>query len=500
MPTSSKTKPRILVVTPEITYLPEGMGNLAQRLSAKAGGMADVSASLVNALYEQGADVHVALPNFRKLFNLETHNVFENEYAKVNRALPEQHIHLAEDRIFYHRDGVYNAADNHKMALAFQREVINHTIAQVKPDLIHCNDWMTGLVPAVAKRHGIKCLFTVHNIHTERLPLAEIEDRGIDAADFWQDCYFMRKPHSYEESRENNHVDMLTTGIFAADHVNSVSPSFLSEVVDGKHSFVPGHINHELWQKCQSGSASGILNAPDVSFCPKSDSHLKAHFNAETHVEGKAQNKALLQEAIGLKQNPDAPILLWPSRLDPIQKGPELFCDILHLLAKEHPTLQVAIIANGEFKENFANVIKQHGLHDRVAIADFNEALSRLGYAGSDFMIMPSRFEPCGLPQMVSPKYGTLPIAHDTGGIHDTVDPFNYDLNSGNGFLFQHYTTEGLHWAINEALHFYSQPADVKKHHLSRIMLESESRFNHKNTARDYISLYEKMLGRSVTG
>ena len=475
------------------------MGNLAQRLSAKAGGMADVSASLVAALYQQGADVHVALPNYRKMFHLETKNVFENEYEKVDRDLPEQHMHLAEDRIFYHRSGVYSSGENQQMALAFQREVINHTIAQVQPDLIHCNDWMTGLIPAVAKRHGIKSLFTCHNIHTERISLADIEDRGIDAADFWNQCYFLRPPHNYEETRETNPVDLLTTGIFASDHVNSVSPTFLSEVVDGKHSFVPGHINHELWEKCHSGNASGILNAPDVSFCPTRDQHLDVHYTAETHIDGKAKNKAMLQERLGLRQDPSAPILLWPSRLDPVQKGPELLSGILFRLTEEHPNLQIAMIANGEFKEHFLKIVEIHGIHDRVAIADFTEPLSRLGYAGSDFMIMPSRFEPCGLPQMVSPKYGTLPIAHDTGGIHDTVDPFNYDLDSGNGFLFQHYTPDGLHWAISEALHFYAQPTEAKAHHIKRIMTESAERFNHANTAKDYINLYEKMLGRPVT-
>jgi glycogen synthase len=191
--------------------------------------------------------------------------------------------------------------------------------------------------------------------------------------------------------------------------------------------------------------------------------------------------------------------LLWPSRLDPVQKGPELFSHILYQLTSEHPNLQVAIIANGEFKPYFGNIVAEHELYDRIAITDFSEPLSRLGYAGSDFMIMPSRFEPCGLPQMVSPKYGTLPIAHDTGGIHDTVDPFNYDLDSGNGFLFGHYSPEGLHWAINEALHFYSQPPEIKEHHIRRIMIESANRFNHENTAKDYIALYERMLDRSVT-
>ena len=192
-----RKKPTILIVTPEITYLPEGMGNMAQRMSAKAGGMADVSASLVSALYDQGADVHVALPNYRRMFHMDVQEVYDREYQRVHEKLGVERIHLAEDRIFYHRDQVY-ADENLHVSLAFQREVINHTIPQVHPDLIHCNDWMTGLIPAAAKRFGIPSLMTLHNIHTEKVSMAEIEDLGIDAAEFWQHLYFERRPHSYD--------------------------------------------------------------------------------------------------------------------------------------------------------------------------------------------------------------------------------------------------------------------------------------------------------------
>jgi len=224
-----KNKPTILVVTPEITYLPEGMGNMAQRMRAKAGGMADVSASLVSALFDQGADVHVALPNYRRMFNTDVKTVHDREYERVSERIGEERIHLAEDRIFYHRDEVYSSENVH-MALAFQREIINHIIPQVKPDLIHCNDWMTGLIPPLAKRLGIPCLYTIHNIHTEKMTMAGIEDRGIDVADFWNHLYFERPPFSYEESRDNNNVDFLASGIFASDHVNTVSTTFLYEV------------------------------------------------------------------------------------------------------------------------------------------------------------------------------------------------------------------------------------------------------------------------------
>lgn len=503
-PTPSKPepeeRPRILIVTPEITYLPEGMGNLAQRMSAKAGGMADVSASLVKALHDQGADVHVALPNYRKMFHLDVAQVHDLEYNKVSRALPEQRIHLAEDRVFYHRSKVYSASENHLISLAFQREVINHILPQVRPHLVHCNDWMTGLIPPVAKRFGIKSLFTVHNIHTERLTLAMIEDRGIDAADFWQHLYFTRPPYDYEESRDNNAVDFLTSGIFAADHVNSVSPTFLSEVVDGIHNHIPGHIRHELWAKCNAGCATGILNAPDPSFNPVNDTYITDHFSVDTVMKGKRENKIKLQEELGLRYAPESPLLFWPSRLDPVQKGCQLVTDILHQIISDYEgdLLQLAVIASGEYQKHFQDIVRMHGLKGRVAIREFDERLSHLGYAAADFVLMPSSFEPCGLPQMIAPKYGSLTIAHDTGGLHDTVEPLDIDRERGNGFLFNVFDSSGLRWGIDQAIQFFRQPYDVKEAQLQRIMREATSRFNHHATAGEYIRTYEKMLGRKV--
>lgn len=495
-------RPRILVVTPEITYLPPGMGNLAQRMSAKAGGMADVSASLVQALYDQGADVHVALPNYRRMFHLDVAQVHDLEYNKVSRALPEQRIHLAEDRVFYHRSRVYSASENHLLALAFQREVINHILPQVRPHLVHCNDWMTGLIPPVAKRFGMKSLFTLHNIHTERTTLDAIEDRGIDAADFWEHIYFERPPYNYEESRSDNVVDLLTSGIFAADHVNTVSPKFLSEVVDGLHSHIPGHIQHELWAKCDAGCATGILNAPDPSFNPVRDTYIEDHFSVDTVMAGKRANKIRLQQELGLRYAPDSPLLFWPSRLDPVQKGCQLVTDILQEIieAYDHDLLQVAVIASGAHQRYFHEIVETNGLHERVAVRDFDERLSHLGYAAADFVLMPSSFEPCGLPQMIAPKYGTLAIAHNTGGLHDTVEPLDFERNRGNGFRFDVFDSGGLRWAIDEAVQFFRRPFQEREEQIQRIMRESKSRFNHNATAAEYIRTYEKILGHGVCG
>jgi len=494
--------PRILIVTPEVTYLPDGMGNMANYLTAKAGGLADVSAALIGALFRQGADVHVALPDYRSLFAEHLSPVLKNELSAIRQIMPDDRIHLAADRAFFYVNRVYSNYEweNAKIALAFQREVINHIVPRVQPDLIHCNDWMTGLVPAMARQMEIPCLFTVHNIHTVRKTLSEIEDVGIDAAAFWPHLYYGYVPWSYEETRDFNAVDFLCSGIFASHFVNTVSPTFLKEMVDGRHPFVAPPIQQELVNKYHSDCAVGILNAPDPSFSPVSDPALEQNYGPNDHAAGKRTNKTFLQDYIGLTQDPNAPVFFWPSRLDPIQKGCQLLAEILYAVVSRYweQNLQIVMVANGEFKTHFQHIVQFHRLQDRVVICDFDEKLARLAYATSDFVLMPSFFEPCGLPQMIGPLYGSLPVAHDTGGLHDTVSYLDVSSNRGNGFVFDVADPHGLYWAIEQAMVFFQLPAPEKQRQIERIMTESAASFNHDVTAQHYIQLYEKMLKRPL--
>lgn len=500
--TRKKKNPRILIVTPEITYLPQGMGNMYNKLSAKAGGLADVSASLVGALFRQNADVHVALPHYRKMFQVDAFNLDSEALRMYTRHLTSNRIHLAEDRIFYYRDSVYSSyeRDSFMQAVAFQREVINNIIPAVKPDLIHCNDWMTGLIPAYARRLGIPCLFTVHNIHTQKYSMAALEDRGIDVASFWKHLYFERPPYNYEESRDSNRVDMLTSGIFAAHYINTVSPTFLREIVEWRHDFVPDYINNEIAGKYYANCARGILNAPDEAERPEIDEFLIKNYDYKTFEEGKRINKLNFQRQLGLIENPNAPILFWPSRLDPVQKGCQLLADILYRTVERyrHLNLQIAIVANGPYQNVFRDIVNFHGMYENVAVCNFAEKLSRIGFAASDFVLMPSKFEPCGLPQMTSQFYGTLPIVMNTGGLHDTVEHINTEADTGNGFVFDNYDSYGLAWAIDQAVKFYQQPRAVKNRVISRVMREAKERFNHDRTAEEYIKIYEDMLHKPL--
>ena len=494
--------PRVLIVTPEVTYLPHRMGGLASFYTAKAGGLADVSASLISALFDQGADVHVAIPDYRALFSDKLAPVLNEEINRIQRKMPDDRVHLAEDRAFYYINRVYSlyGEENIKLSLAFQREVINNIVPRVQPDLIHCNDWMTGLIPAMAREQEIPCLFTIHNVHTVKTSLAAIEDRGIDAAYFWQHLYFEKMAYSYEQTRDNNPVDLLTSGIFAAHFVNVVSPTFLQEIIDGQHSFVEGPIRRELTNKVYADCAAGIINAPDPSFDPTSDEDLAQKYGPANHVSGKKENKRVLQRNLGLNQDHRAPVFFWPSRLDPIQKGCSLLADIFYRVISDYwdQNLQVVFVANGDYQRVFENIVNFHQFQSRVAICDFSNELEHLAYGAADFILMPSSFEPCGLPQMIAPIYGALPVAHDTGGIHDTITHLDVKNNTGNGFLFKNFDAGGLYWAINQAMLFYNLPQKIKTAQIKRIMKNSVATFTHANTARQYIALYEKMLQRPL--
>lgn len=479
-------RPRILIVTPELN----GSAFLARNgmpvPCAKAGGLADISTLLVDELSDRGIDVRVAMPHFRNLF----------PDSKLSRRL-----YLCRDREFFYRRSVYDGSPeaNRRAALAFQRDVIHNILPAVKPDIVHCHDWMTGLVPAAAKAMGVRSLFTIHNLHDEVTTMAEAEDRGIDAARFWENLHFRNYPASYEESRNGNPVSMMASGIHASDHVNTVSQSFLHEMMDGRH---PGGwgLCDVLRGKHHFAAASGILNAPDPSCTPEHDSRIIRRYGAADHRAAKRVNKEELQRRLGLELDPEAPVLFWPSRLDPMQKGCGLLAHILYKLVSDYwgIGLQVVFAADGPFRPHFEHIAGFHGLQRRIAVCGFDEGLSRQAYAGSDFVLVPSAYEPCGLAQMVALKYGSLPVVHRTGGLQDTVQHLDADKQTGNGFVFNTHDCGGLRWAIDEAIRFHIRPAAEREREISRIMRESVERFSPQTTAEAYIALYEKLSNRTI--
>ncbi len=479
-----RRRPRVLLVTPEISESSFLAINGKEAPYVKAGGLADVSALLMDSLTEAGADVHVALPHFRSLFEPGP-----NGHSK--------RLHLCKDREFYYRKSVYDGCQhsNLRAALAFQRDVIHYVMPRIHPDIVHCHDWMTGLVPAAARGMGIPSIFTMHNLHDETTTLAHIEDRGIDSAGFWSHLYFNRYPFSYEETRDHNPVSMLGSGILAADRVNTVSPSFLGELSNGGHNAPPQVIDAIRGKIC-AGHASGILNSLPDRRSPMNDRAIFRNFGPEDHVQGKRENKLELQRILGLEERADAPMLFWPSRLDPVQKGCQLLAEILQKLVTDYweDGLQVVFIADGSFARHFEDIVDIGGLQRRVAVRRFHEPLSCLGYAASDFTIMPSSFEPCGLAQMIALRYGSLPVAHRTGGLRDTISKLDAGLDTGNGFLFEVHDSGGLRWALDRAMDFHRSPEKEKEHNRKRIMDDAQDAFSPDKMVGRYIDIYRSLL------
>ena len=476
---------KILLVTPEICDSIQLASTNGKSPCIKAGGLADISGLLMDSLTAVGAEVHVALPNFRSMMGAE--------------AGGHSHLlHLCEDREFCYRQAVYDgdSDSNLRAALAFQRDVIQYIIPKFKPDLVHCNDWMTGLVPAAARAMGIPSVFTLHNLHDERTTLAHIEDRGIDSASFWDQLYYARYPANYEETRNHNRVSFLASGIHAASRVNTVSVGFLHELANGQHMTSPQVID-ALHGKVSAGHAVGILNSLPDNRSPQKDTALTSCYDAASHVEGKAANKATLQRILGLEENSGAPLFFWPSRLDPMQKGCQLLAEILQQLVAEHGQsgIQFVFIADGAFYPHFENIIAMHGLHRRVALRKFHDPLSRHAYAASDFILMPSSFEPCGLAQMIAMRYGSLPVVHATGGLRDTVSPMDAGADQGNGFPFDFHDAAGLRWAIGQALEFHALPADVRARQIARVMSAAETAYRPAAMIDQYRQLYQDALG-----
>jgi ADP-glucose type glycogen/starch synthase len=475
---------RILLVTPEICDSEMLDGVTGRSLCVKAGGLADMSALLLDSLSSAGMDVHVALPNYRSLISAGPNGHSQN-------------LHLCEDREFCYRQSVYegDAGSNLRAAIAFQRDVIHYVLPRLRPDLVHCHDWMTGLIPAAAQSMGIPSLFTIHNLHDERATLGHLEDRGIDSAGFWNHLYYERFPGSYEETRDFNPISMLASGIFAANHVNTVSESFLHELSHGSHQTSP-QVANAIHAKIAASQASGILNSLPENRSPATDPAIAQPYDAASHHEGKLSNKQRFQRILGLEENSAAPLFFWPSRLDPVQKGCQILTEILHQLVDDHHDtgIQIAFVADGPFFPHFENIVNTHGLHHRVAVRKFDDSLSRLGYAASDFILMPSSFEPCGLAQMIGLRYGSLPVVHATGGLRDTIRPLDAETDSGNGFPFEFHDAAGLRWAVGRAMDFHRMPAKVKLRNIRRIMDDAAVDFQPAVMIDRYLEIYHGLI------
>jgi len=295
------TQPRILFVSPKAAFIPEGAEYRPNFTVTHAGGFGGYLAELITHLYHGGVDVHVAQPDYRRVFSISA----RNEQTDSAITLPMDRVQLAEDRAFlYSKPVALNSEwENMKISLAFQREVINQIIPRIQPDLIHCYGWMTGLIPAAAKKYEIPCLFAVQKIDSARCLLSYVEDIGIDAAGFWQYLFYDRYPGSYEQTREANPLDLLLSGILAASHVNAVSPVSLPNTAEDRSNYSYSPLGQLLAQKWKAGCVCEIPGPPHLGLNPTLNKKLDCSYRSQGHHAGNQKNDRGKRQGISSSEN-----------------------------------------------------------------------------------------------------------------------------------------------------------------------------------------------------
>jgi glycogen synthase len=360
------------------------MGNAAQYVRAKGGGLGDISAALIRYLHEDGRfQLHVVLPKYEGKFQ-GGRVMGTRELDLLAPLLHKKGVHLVRDSAFVRLAEVYEDDPDHsrvRRAEALQRYIINQLLDAIRPDVVHCNDWMTGLVPAAAREKGIKSIFTLHNVFTEKETPENVNRSGMDVRKFFTSLYFEHFPNNPSWDWKYNRIDFTASGIHAADVVNTVSKTFLEEIVAGEfEEIIPSAIRHAIRAKYEAGRAFGILNAPSDTVNP-----LKGRwfvpFDSTDVINKKAVNKKMFQEQMGLAVAPDAPLFLWPSRLY-LQKGPELVWAIAARFARKHGA-QVALVASGDraIENCFSSIAAES--NGSIAYRPFREDLGELGKAGT---------------------------------------------------------------------------------------------------------------------
>lgn len=475
----SKKSLKVLFVTPEIYPL------------IKTGGLADVSGALPAALRELGADVRVLVPGYPKVLagakNKRLRYTFYDlpeagEVRLLSASLPGSGVPLliVDCPLLYQRDGspYQNPAgidwpDNAQRFALLSRigAILGCDASPIpfSPDIVHCNDWQSALAPALMRfMPGKKAatVMTVHNLAFQGIfPPHVVAEAGLP-------------PHSFsiEGVEYYGNFSYLKAGLYYADHITTVSPNYAREIQQEPLGF---GMQGLLAQR--SKQLTGIVNGIDTNdWNPAADKHLPQGYDAG-NLAGKAASKRALQEKMGLVRDPDIPLLGMISRITH-QKGGDLLLEIAPRLLQEN--VQIALLGTGDpaLEAGFRHLAHAHP--DKVGvIIGFDEGLSHLIEAGADMFLMPSRFEPCGLNQMYSQRYGTPPLVHATGGLADTV------ADGVTGFVFEPMTAENFYACIQRALAAYRD-----KKAWRRIQRNGMTRdFSWEKSAADYLALYQSM-------
>ena len=421
-----------------------------------SGGLAEVAGSLPRALRRRFVGARVVMPLYdsiarelRDSMKFLTHIVvpvaWRRQYCGIFEARANNVVYYLVDNQYYFKRGsqLYGHYDDAERFAFFSRAVLEilPCLDGFKPDVIHCNDWQTALVPVYQTTlygqneyyQGIRTVFTIHNI----------EYQGKYSMDLLQDVFGLSPRHASLVEHDGC-VNLMKGAVECADAVTTVSPTYAGEILTPCYA----HGLDSILDK-RAYKLAGILNGIDVDdYNPETDPDIPAHFSADD-IAGKARCKAALQKEMGLAEDPAAPLIGIVSRLVP-HKGIDLAMARLdEMLANSNA--QLALLGSGEYVyETYFRELAGR-FPGRVGVCiDFIPALSRLIYAGSDLFLMPSKSEPCGLSQMIALRYGSIPVVRETGGLKDTVQ--DSGLGRGNGFSFHDYNADELLRTLYRAL------------------------------------------------
>lgn len=459
---------------------------------AKSGGLGDVAGSLPKELKKKGVDIRIVFPKYRtinydRLKNLTYVNSLDvvlgwrRQGTSIYTIDSEVPTYLLEHDYYFGRDGLYGYGDDYERFAFFCKAALEFlTVIKFKPDIIHFNDWQTGpaciylkdLYKKFTFYSEMKSLFTIHNLQYQG-----IFDRSILGSIDLNDGYFVNDKMEFHGS-----ASFIKAGLTYADAISTVSETYSREIQSPEFGYgLDGLL------RSRSHQLSGIVNGIDYeNNNPKTDRRICYNFDADK-LEKKVKNKTELQKRLGLPVREDVPMFAIISRLVD-QKGFDLIAAVLDQLM--HRDIQIVVLGTGDgrYEHLFKHMAWLHS--DKISANTlFDERLAQKIYAASDFFLMPSLFEPCGLGQLFAMRYGTIPIVRKTGGLADTVLHYNYETQMGNGFVFEDYLSSGLMWAINEALHaYYNKPV------LEQIIRNAmNSDFSWSKSAEKYIELYEDL-------
>lgn len=439
---------------------------------AKTGGLADVVSGLSLALAGRGHQVTLVLPYYRQLIPESLPRrpsgrfvevplrgqriragIVESQLDRGVRVLLIDHPYYFDRPALYVHEG-RDYPDNCERFCVFSRAVLEAArLFKLRPDIIHVNDWQTGLVPALLQmeyrgKPGFErtaAVLTIHNLAFQGSFWGlDMALTGLDGGLF-----------NWRQMEHHGHLNLLKTGIVFSDAVTTVSPTYAREIQTPEFGCGLESVLQHV-----SGRLTGILNGIDTdSWDPATDAALPAHFDAATVAKGKPQCKQALQSQLGLEVRGDVPLLGMISRLTD-QKGLDLIAANAETLLQEN--LQLVFLGTGEKRyETLLNDLARRAPQKVAAVIGFNETLARRIEAGADLFLMPSRFEPCGLNQMYSMRYGTIPLVHRVGGLADSVtDCTSQTLADGTatGFQFSPYDPAAFLSRLRDASGTYRRP------------------------------------------